>query len=74
MDDRVGAGFTIAKNKVEIAAESLHLGTYSSVFQAEVIAVHQVANKLNQLQTHNENITIFLRQPIHYTGLGLHKN
>ena len=59
LDKTVGAGYVIYRENAILAEESLHLGEHSTVFQAEVTAVHQAANTLLEEGTSNHKIVIF---------------
>ena len=59
MEDKVGAGYTILSNDVLINEESFHLGSYSTVFQAEVMAVSKAASYLLDKDYSNETIIIY---------------
>jgi ribonuclease HI len=59
MEDSVGAGFVIYQDNSIIKEGVFHLGTHSTVFQAETAAVTQAAKHLHDIGTHNSSIYIF---------------
>ena len=56
----MGAGFYIDYTSNFYEMESFHLGRHSTVFQAEVFAITQVAKKLQMEETQNKSIVILV--------------
>ena len=58
MNDKVGAGVYIVKNEGPQIEESHHLGSKSTVFQAETFAVGRAAKILNEAGTFGQRVII----------------
>jgi len=58
LEEKVGAGFVIYQNNTIIKEEALHLGAYSTVFQAETTAVLAAASYLLDTELKDKEITI----------------
>jgi len=59
MEEQTGAGYAIYENGVITKEDSFHLGSNSTVFQAEVTAIDKVAEHLLELKYTDRDITIF---------------
>ena len=60
LDGRVGAGFYAEYQNNSPKQAFFHLGIYSTVFQAEVLAISKVAKNLVLEKVHNQNIVVLV--------------
>ena len=60
LDGRVGAGFYAEYPNNSPKQAFFHLGIHSTVFQAEVLAISEVAKNLHLEQMHNQNIVVLV--------------
>ena len=60
LDGRVGAGFYAEYPSNSPKQAFFHLGIYSTVFQAEVLAISEVAKNLLLEKMHNQNIVLLV--------------
>ena len=60
LDGRVGAGFYAEYPNNSPKQAFFHLGIHSTVFQAEVLAVSEVAKNLHLEKMHNQNIVVLI--------------
>ena len=60
LDGRVGAGFYAEYPSNSPKQAFFHLGIHSTVFQAEVLAISEVAKNLHLEKMHNQNIVVLV--------------
>ena len=60
LDGRVGAGFYAEYPNNSPKQAFFHLGIHSTVFQAEVLAISEVAKNLHLEKMHNQNIVVLV--------------
>ena len=60
LDGRVGAGFNAEYPNCSLKQAFFHLGIYSTVFQAEVLSISEVAKNLVLEKIHNPNIVVLV--------------
>ena len=60
LDARIGAGFYAEYPNNSLKQAFFHLGIYSTLLQAEVLAISEVAKNLLLKKTHNQSIVVLV--------------